>query len=187
MAGTGDIAAAMDGDRQAFARLYDRYHRAVFIELAARLRWSQDAEDALQATFLAAWVNLPKLRRPKRFVAWLFRIARNKAKDQMRRTQPRMVLLGNNEDLIAPAASPADGPETEALRSLVAGLQEKTRAILLLRTVEGWSAEEIATAKGMSVATVRRHYTRAKEHLRAGLERNQTDDGQDRSSRRVHL
>ena len=185
MAVTGDVSAAMNGDRQAFARLYARYHRAVFIELVARVKRTQDAEDALQATFLAAWVNLPRLRRPQRFVAWLFRIARNKARDQMRRRQPRLVLLGDNADLIAPA--PGDAPDVEALRSLVAGLQPKTRAIVLLRTVQGWSAQEIAAARGMSVASVRRHYARAIEHLRSGLERNQTDDGQDRTARRVQL
>ena len=185
MAASGDIAAAARGDRPAFARLYGRYHRAVFIELVARLRRTQDAEDALQATFLAAWTNLPKLRRQRRFVAWLFRIARNKAADQMRREQPRLVLLGDDMDRLAP--TPSDGPDVEALRALVAGLQPKSRAIVLLRTVEGWSAEEVATAKGLSISTVRRHYANAIEHLRTGLERNEEDDEGNRTSRRVQL
>ena len=64
MAGDRDVTAARSGDREAFARLYARYARPVFLELVARVRRSQDAEDALQATFLAAWINLPRLRRP---------------------------------------------------------------------------------------------------------------------------
>lgn len=185
MAASGDIAAAAQGDTQAFARLYRAHHRPVFIELVARLRRTQDAEDALQATFLAAWTNLPKLRRHKRFVPWLFRIARNKATDQLRREQPRLVLLGDDMDRLGPA--PDDGADVEALRTLVAGLQPQSRAIVLLRTVEGWTATEIAAAKGLSVSTVRRQYARAMEHLRAGLERNPKDDQGNRASRQVQL
>lgn len=180
-----DIAAARGGDRAAFGRLYDRYHRPVFLDLVARVRRTQDAEDALQATFLSAWVNLPRLRRPGRFVAWLFRIARNKARDHTRRDRPRMTLLGRNEDLIA--APPGHPPDTAALRELMGGLRPRTRSIVLLRVLEGWSAEEVAAAKGLSASTVRREYSRALEHLRVALERSEPDDGQDRASRRVNL
>lgn len=184
MAGDADVVAARQGDREAFARLYRRYARPVFLDLAARVRRTQDAEDALQATFLAAWVHLPRLRRAKRFVPWLFRIARNQARDRLRR-EPRLVLLGGGEDLVAPAA--ADGPEVAALRRLMAGLRPKTRATVLLRVLEGWSAEEVARAHGVSASTVRRRYAKAIEHLRKGLERSEADDAKDRTSRRVVL
>ncbi len=186
MAGDRDVTAARAGDREAFARLYTRYARPVFLELAARVRRAQDAEDALQATFLAAWVNLPRLRRPGRFVAWLFSIARNKARDQMRRATPRMVLLGNNRDLIAPSAG-SENPEVDRLRDLVAGLRPESRTIVLLRVVEGWTAEEVAAAQGISASTVRRRYAEAIEHLHAGLQRSKPDDTQDRTPHRVQL
>ena len=76
-----DVGRAMGGDRAAFARLYERYGRPVFLDLVARLRVREDAEDALQLTFLSAWSALPRLRHPERFVGWLFRIGRNKARD----------------------------------------------------------------------------------------------------------
>jgi len=180
-----DVRAARDGDREAFGRLYRRYSRAVFLELAARVRGRQDAEDALQATFLSAWTNLPRLRRPSRFIGWLFSIARNKANDQTRGKLPRMVLLGGSEELIAPRI---DSPtEFDELRELVAGLRPKSRATVLLRAVEGWSAEEIAHAHGVSASTVRRRYADAIEHLRIGLQRSKNDDQTDRTSRRVEL
>ena len=186
MAGDRDVLAARAGDTEAFARLYRRYSRPVFLELAARVQGSQDAEDALQATFLAAWVNLPRLRRPSRFVAWLFSIARNKARDQMRKATPRMVLLGNNTDLIAPRAG-SENPAVDCLRELVACLRPRSRAIVLLRVVEGWTAEEVAAAQGVSASTVRRRYAEAIEHLHAGLQRSKPDGTQDRTSRRVQL
>jgi RNA polymerase sigma-70 factor (ECF subfamily) len=181
-----DPAAALKGDREAFARLYRQYARAVFVDLAARLGRREDAEDALQATFLAAWTNLPRLRRPDRFVPWLFRIARNKAKDQARRRRLGLVTLLPAD---VPAPATAERPDLEAMRALVDGLQPKTRAIVLLRALEGWSAEDVAAAHRLSVATVRRRYAKALEHLRAGLERRlkDEDDIRHRASDRVRL
>ncbi|MHC4550387.1 MAG: RNA polymerase sigma factor [Planctomycetota bacterium] len=177
MASEAEVRDAIRGDRNAFARLYRRHARAVFVDLAARLRRSEDAEDALQATFLAAWRKLPRLREPARFVPWLFRIARNKARDQLRRDRARPVLLRRSKDLIAPAAG--DPPEVEALRGLMSGLRPETRAIVLLRALEGWSATEVAAAHGLSASTVRRRYAKALAHLRAALARRMQDDERD--------
>ena len=162
-----DVGRAMGGDRAAFARLYERYGRPVFLDLVARLRVREDAEDALQLTFLSAWSALPRLRHPERFVGWLFRIGRNKARDLGRRERLRWMRPLVEEDLIAPTGTEA--PEVERLKGLVAGLKTQTRSILLLRAVEGWSADEVATALGCSAATVRRKYARALGRLRAGL------------------
>ena len=176
-----DVRSAIQGDRGAFARLYERYGRAVFLDLVARMRRREDAEDVLQAAFLAAWRNLPRLSKPDRFVPWLFKIARNKARDHARRQQPRMLRLVDDADLIAPTGR--DAPAIEEVRALMAGLKPETRAIVLLRAVEGWSAEDVARAQGMHAATVRRRYARALQHLR---ERSKRDDG-NRKARRVGL
>ena len=162
-----DVRAAAGGDRVAFGRLYDRWSRAVFLDLVARLRTREDAEDALQRTWLDAWRGLPGLADPARFVPWLFRIARNRARDLRRRRTPR--LLGEPEELIAPESRVH--PDSDRVRALVAELRPDTRAVVLLRAVEGWSAEEVAAARGWSASTVRRRYARALRHLRAGLER----------------
>jgi RNA polymerase sigma-70 factor (ECF subfamily) len=163
-----DVSRAMGGDRAAFARLYERYNRPVFLDLVARLRTREDAEDALQLTFLSAWSALPRLRSPERFVGWLFRIGRNKARDLGRRERLRLMRPLVEEDLVAPTG--VEAPEVERLKGLVEGLKVQARSILFLRAVEGWSAEEVALALGCSAATVRRKYARALDHLRAGLE-----------------
>ena len=177
MADAGEVRRAIRGDRAAFARLYEQYARALFLDLVARLRRREDAEDALQAAFLAAWINLPRLSKPSHFVPWLFRIARNKAKDLARRERLRLVRpLGEETDLIAP-----EGDELADIgwvKELVASLRPDTRAIVLLRAVEGWTAEEVAVARGWSAATVRRKYARAMEHLRRSLARRRNDERQ---------
>jgi RNA polymerase sigma-70 factor (ECF subfamily) len=178
-----DVALAVRGDKEAFARLYRKFARPVFIDLVARLGRREDAEDALQATFLSAWTNLPRLSRVSRFVPWLFRIARNKAKDALRRRRHGIESLGAD----VPAAAP-DRPETETLRALMDGLKPRTRAVVLLRALEGWSAEEVALAHRLSVATVRRTYAKALEQLREGLERRMRDEGnRHRASDRIRL
>jgi RNA polymerase sigma factor (sigma-70 family) len=183
MEGAVDVVAAARGDREAFGRLYRRFARPVFLDLVARLGRPEDAEDALQASFLAAWTGLPRLGRPDRFVPWLFRIARNKARDHARRRRHGLDVLPAQ----LPAPAQRDAPQADALRALLDGLHPKTKAIVLLRALEGWSAEEVAAAHRLSVATVRRRYARALEHLRAALERRSSDDSRHRAANRVRL
>lgn len=170
----GTVRKATRGDREAFARLYDDYSRPVFLTLVGLLRAREDAEDALQATFLSAWERLPTLRRPDRFVSWLFRIARNKARDSARRRRDRLLADAPVEDLIDPSLGTAARDEMD--RAL-ASLKPDTRALVLLRAVHGWSSEEVAVAVGKSPATVRRRYARALDHLRVRLGEEDRDDG----------
>ena len=169
-----DVASAMRGDREAFARLYRAYARPVFLDLVGRLGRRHDAEDVLQQAFVKAWTSLPSLRSAERFVPWLFRIARNEARDHVRRAAARPLRL-HDVDLLA-ATGRSEQSHLDAVRELVAGLKPKTRAIVLLRAVEGWSAREVARAQSMSEATVRRHYSRALDHLRQSLTRSRNDD-----------
>jgi len=162
------VRAAMQGDREAFARIYERYARPVFWDLVARLERREDAEDAVQAAFVAAWRALPQLRRPERFAPWLFRIARNEAFDLARRDRPRLVRLDAIREPVAPVSPEVAG--AEAVRRALEGVKPASRAIVLLRVLEGWSAAEVAAAQGMSVSTVRRRYARALEHLRRALD-----------------
>jgi len=163
----GTVLQAAEGDREAFSRLYDTFSRPVFLTLVGILRTREDAEDALQAAFLAVWERLPTLRRPERFVPWLFRIARNKARDTARRRRHRLLSDSPVEDLIDPGLGAA---ARDGLDRALASLKPHTRALVLLRVVQSWCAEEVAKAIGQSPATVRRRYARALDHLRSRLE-----------------
>lgn len=158
------VERARAGDRNAFAELHARYSRPLFLYLAGLLRLKEDAEDAWQTSFLAAWRHLGRLKKPDRFGAWLFRIARNTARDVGRRRASWPQALGPGEDLLA--AGESQGRDAEIPR-YVASLEPETRALVLLRAVEGWSAEEVGAAFSWSVAKVRRRYARALDLLRA--------------------
>jgi len=60
----GTVLQAAEGDREAFSRLYDTFSRPVFLTLVGILRTREDAEDALQAAFLAVWERGPSVSCP---------------------------------------------------------------------------------------------------------------------------
>lgn len=165
------IQQSRQGSREAFAALYDRFARALFLDLVGRVGSREDAEDALQAVFLKAWTRLGSLRDDARFTPWLFRLARNRAIDVLRRRRrrPQEALP---DDTFAPVDDAFPG-DTEVLERLVADLKPESRALLMLRAVQGWSAEDIGTAWGQSASTIRRRYTRIVEHLDANLAREE--------------
>ena len=161
------IERAKHGDKEAFAGLYDRYARPVFLDLVGRLGSREDAEDVLQAVFLKAWTRLRSLRRPERFAPWLFRMARNRAIDHLRyrRRRPMEALP---DDVFAPDLTGLSADD-EAVHRAVAALKPESRSLLMLRAVHGWPATEVAEAWGQSAATVRRHYARLLAHLESRL------------------
>lgn len=126
--------------------------------LSARLRHEADALDALQETLTAAWQGLPRLSSPSKFWPWICGIAAHKAADASRR-RPQAVLEQN-------AHSPAEPESVLDLREALASLPEQSHQILLLRHVVGLSEEEVATALGIRVGTVKSRSARARSALR---------------------
>jgi RNA polymerase sigma-70 factor (ECF subfamily) len=152
------VHAARHGDRAAFAALYDLTHRAVFLYVLGILGHTEDAEDTTHAAYLRAWSELPSLRHADRFAPWLFRIARNAARDLLRRGRPHAPL---------PAGLPARVErEARPLADLLDGLDPETRALVVLRHGLGFPVEQVASLLDTSPPTVRRHLARAVEHLR---------------------
>ena len=95
------VEAAQQGDRAAFAALYQRFTRAIHGIVLARVPRA-DVDDLVQDVFLVAMERLPSLHDPAAFAGWLSTIARNRAVDYLRRT-PRMTEL---PELAAPPAAP---------------------------------------------------------------------------------
>lgn len=151
------VESARRGDRAAFAALYDASHRAVYLYVLAIVGHAEDAEDTTHASYLKAWSELPGLRRSDRFAPWLFRIARNAARDLLRRGRPHAPL---------PDGIPArDEREARPLVDLLDGLDPDTRAVVVLRYGLGWSTDDVAAVLDTSAPTVRRRVARAVAHL----------------------
>src|SRR5258706_3717801 len=91
------VAAAQDGDRAAFGRLYERYARMVHGVLLAKVPVG-DVDDLVQDVFIRALRRLSTLRETGSFGAWLTAIARNVANDYHRRSVPEESLTDDASD-----------------------------------------------------------------------------------------
>ena len=91
------LITAAKNDPAAFGRLYDRYLQPVYRYLYSRLGDAHTAEDVTSQTFVAAYEALPKYRERGQFTAWLFRIARSKLYDHLRRKRREVGLEAAGE------------------------------------------------------------------------------------------
>ena len=167
------LAAHAAGDRHAFARLYDRYDRAVFHVIRRTLGAAQAdaAEDLHQETWMAVSRNAGAFD-PSRggFPTWLFTIARRKVWDHLRRR--RVTVLASAGDGEA-ASAPDPGPtpleqvqtrETaERLVAAVEALPLGQRESFIMSAHAGLALQEIAelTGVGLETAKSRLRYARA--------------------------
>ena len=143
------LQAGRAGDRAALEQLLALHKRPLYALCRGMLGHADDAEDAVQETFLHALHALSTFRGDAAFRSWLFRIAINiclKWKAAHPPTDPW-------EDGGALSSSPTPSPETLALRQLrlteaLGALLPRYRAILLLKELDGWSVAEIAAAMG---------------------------------------
>jgi RNA polymerase sigma-70 factor (ECF subfamily) len=160
------VKAARDGDRSAFATLYDRYARVVHGLLLARVT-RDEVEDLVQDVFLVAWRRLDDLRDPAAFGGWIAMIARNRATDFHRRSTDVVELPENLQARESVAARTEAVAALDAIRSL----PDAYRDTLVLRLVEGLTGPEIALRTGLTPASVRVNLHRGMKLLREKLGR----------------
>ncbi|MCI8699702.1 MAG: RNA polymerase sigma factor [Oscillospiraceae bacterium] len=143
--------------------LVDRHETALFRAALAILGDVQEAEDAVQDTFLRYLEKRPELRDGGHEKAWLLKVTANRCKSilRTRRRRPTVELLD-----IYPV------PEEEGSRELmeaILALPANQRSAVHLHYYEGYTSEEIGAILGQRPGTVRSHLSRAREALRRYL------------------
>jgi len=169
---SGLVAAAKNGDQEAFGTLVDRYSGVVRRVARSILENGFDADDAAQDAFLLAWRNLARFDTGRPFRPWLMRIAVNSATDLYRRRKVRHA--GALPDTIEDRTA---GPDRETDRSLLrqrlaealAELSERHRAAITMFDGEGYSHADIAEIMDVPVGTVRSLVFHARRALRKAL------------------
>ncbi len=160
---TALVSAAARGDREAFAELHGRYARVVHGILISLVPFAE-AHDLVQDVFLLALRKLDSLREAGAFGGWIVTIARNRARDHVRR---RAVAQDLPDEL--PARDSTCDPEAAEALAAIRELPEAYREPLILRLVEGLSGPEIAARCGLTPGSVRVNLHRGMKHLRERL------------------
>jgi RNA polymerase sigma-70 factor (ECF subfamily) len=161
------IRRFQSGQPRAFEALYDRFKDYVYRVAFFTTRNSNEAEDAVQETFLDVLRALPNydVAGPARFETWLYRVTVNRCRSRMRRKHPPTADWDEIEERLEriPEPNPDHNPEQVALdREQAVGLwqavdtlSEEQRVIVLLRYQQGLSYGEIAEALSVSLGTVK--------------------------------
>jgi RNA polymerase sigma-70 factor (ECF subfamily) len=161
------VERARRGDHEAFASLV----RVAFARLdtAARLilRDAELARDALQEAMMRAWRDLPGLRDPDRFDAWLHRLTVNACLDAARHRRRRVIEVELTPMMdIAVADGSRPRAERDELDAALRGLEPELRAIVVLHYYLELTLPETAQALGLPVGTVKSRLHRALAALR---------------------
>ena len=158
------------GSAEAYAtRLYERHSRAIFRLCVKHLRRREDADDAVQTTFIYALLSLRRGVVPQMELPWLMTIARNvcstRRRSGVRRGAYESPLdLDSFQDRLA-TPDRSDGVTPDEFRSALRAIPEKQRTALLLREWRGLSYEEIGTELGLSQAATEALLFRARQNV----------------------
>jgi RNA polymerase sigma factor (sigma-70 family) len=168
------VVLVRQGWPAAFEAVYDRHHRGILSFCRHMLSDADEAEDAVQHTFLAAYNDLVTTDKPIHLRAWLFTIARNRCYSilRARREQP-------SADLAEPATEglAAQVQRRQDLRDLVIDLRrlpDEQRAALVLAEVDALSHEQIGEALGVPREKVKALVFQARESLVASRAARET-------------
>lgn len=156
------VGLARNGDRDAFAELVRQ--RQVWIRNLMR-RCCGDvalADDLAQQVFVQAWRTIPQVQRPKRFAAWLKRIAINVWLQHLRKADP---LKGADEHIeILSAQKDATAIAMDLDRALTT-LPDPVRLCIVLSYHERMTHDEIAELTGLPLGTTKSHIRRGTQRL----------------------
>lgn len=165
------------GERRGYAVLVDRYGRRLYASCLRLLGDADEAEDVVQEAFVAAYRKLDDFDPRFRFYTWLYRIARNRCLNRLRRRKV-WALVSFSDPHRAPSIAAAERADRgvedaqlgEALADCRSRLPADQREVFDLRHAEEASYREIAAALSIPEGTVMSRLARAREKMRACLE-----------------
>jgi RNA polymerase sigma-70 factor (ECF subfamily) len=179
------MLALKHGDEGAFTELMRR-HRGPIVNYVNRLIGDRDrSEDLAQEVFLRVYRHAGTYRVTARFTTWLYTIASNLGKNELRnRARRRNVSvedaprelqqedyhLGTREDLLAPDRVADLNDRQRKVRAAISSLPDHFRMMLVLRDIEGFAYEEIASMLDLPLGTVKSRINRARLEFKRRVE-----------------
>jgi len=165
------VRRVLDGQTDEFRLLVDRHQQPIFRFVSGLLGNREEALDATQEVFLAAFKNMPRYDSARAaFSTWLYTIARNRCINILKKHRPAQ---SDELDLIvvASSADPIVSRElSQQLDRALAELPIKQRSAFMLAEIEELPYAEIARIEKTSLGTVKSRIHRAKQRLQSLLE-----------------
>jgi RNA polymerase sigma-70 factor (ECF subfamily) len=171
------IKRAQDGDGAAFNQLVLAYRKRILGTIGRLIGHPEDVEDVGQEVFLRLYFSLDQLRSPEVFEPWLYRLTANAAYDYLRkrrrRMESRMADLSEQQVLVADAIAGEKVNRDEGQRkqirdtvdSLLDGVSEEDRVLLMLKEVEGLSLKELGKVYHVNENALKVRLFRARQRV----------------------
>jgi RNA polymerase sigma-70 factor (ECF subfamily) len=176
------VERALTGDAEAFGELVRRWERRIFALAYGMLGREEDARDATQETFLAAFRNLRGFRGEAKVSSWLHRIAVNQCITRQRRAKVRNEASIEDEEErhassfsspfeLSPARLAEGSESVDAVRRAVSSLPLDLRQVVLMKEFEELTFREIAEALDLPLSTVKSRLYTAMRQLEMRLQK----------------
>jgi RNA polymerase sigma factor (sigma-70 family) len=166
------VQRCINGDRDAFGVLVDKYKDAVCGLAYSKVRNFHDAEDIAQEAFIDAYRSLPSLRHPHRFSSWIYTIVANRCRMWARKRHRESIAFASmdepelKENLRDQALR--ENRKVQVLDSVldaINGLPESSRLVMTLYYINGLTCKEIGEFTGTSINTIMSKLRRARARL----------------------
>lgn len=176
------VELAVSNDSDAFGEIVRRWERKIFALCFGMLSREDDARDAAQETFIAAYRNIGSFRGDAKVSSWLHRIAVNQCLTTMRRRKARPEDLIDEEQMAsdrvfsvpmekAPGGLAERNERIEAVRRAVNSLPFELREVVVMKEFEEMTFQEISETLSIPLSTVKSRVYTALRQLRAKLEK----------------
>ncbi len=187
------LRAHVDGDRYAFAELFQRHRDRLWAVALRTLADREEAADALQDALLSAHRAAARFRGDSAVTTWLHRIVVNACLDRARRRQAHPTVPvpdGTRADSDRPTAAEPAAPSVDHdtaldVRQALAQLPDEQRAALILVDVQGYPVAEVAVILGVAEGTVKSRCARGRAKLAVVLGHLRAWGGNPQSGDRV--
>ena len=173
------VNRALAGDQAAYARLRNKYWRAINTMLSRMIRNKSDAEDLTQEAFIKAFNSLGSFNTDYAFSTWLYKIASNNCIDYLRKRRLKTVSIDApmqthdgevqmeiaDPNALRPDVPITAGERTAVLQEAIRNLPEKYRIVIELRHTHEMEYADIAKQLNLPLGTVKAHLFRARALL----------------------
>jgi RNA polymerase sigma-70 factor (ECF subfamily) len=179
------IDRALQGDHDAFAKLYKRYYNQVFAFCSRLLRGKHDVEDAVQQVFMEAWRSMGRFEGRSLFSTWLTKIAIHTCLSFHRKAARLMLSAMEGPDAYAQITEllwdqTQKYPDEEIflnekkamVNKLLARMTPKKKVVFMMSDMQGMTAPEISAILNIPDATVRTRLFHARREFSSWIERN---------------